>query len=511
MTIRSRLLFSTVTGLILIMAFWSWIQIHALRGILLDQELQILNEVSETVGEYYQHFPTDAGLTTMDTVVDQLLQESPNLARIDVFTFPSGKPQTVIGASRVRYEWEEKALVEASRQARPVTRELAIADGPALGLLYPVPASAGGRDRILVGAILLTRSSAEIIRNAKRLFLYTGAGLSIGLILLLSLIYRVSIGKPLEAIIGAIDAYQDRTVLSRVLAKRKDEWGRLSRHFNRMADNMDEALRANRELNRRLEEKVQEATLKVVLLQRQVDQLQRLSTVGQVAANLAHNLGTPLHSIAGLVQLLLEQKQWPPDVHRKLELIHQQAARLDAIIQNVRRATRPPEPHMEPTNLAEVLNETLLLVEPWIHRLGIDLSLEISPDLPSLYVDRYGIETALFNLIQNAVEAMPHGGRISISAKREERGRAIVLAVEDTGSGILPEIRDRIFEPFVSTRDGQGIKGLGLAIVQDIVRMHRGRIEVKSEPEAGTRVLLYLPVLESASGAAAPPSSPDKP
>ncbi len=114
-----------------------------------------------------------------------------------------------------------------------------------------------------------------------------------------------------------------------------------------MATEIQQVMASNLDLTRHLEERVKEETLKVVQLQKQVDDLKQLTALGHLTANLAHDLGTPLHSIGGLANLLLEREGWPPDVAHKLQLIVQQTQRLDNVIQNVRRATRLPEPHFE--------------------------------------------------------------------------------------------------------------------------------------------------------------------
>jgi len=215
--------------------------------------------------------------------------------------------------------------------------------------------------------------------------------------------------------------------------------------------------------------------------------------MGYLTATLAHDLGTPLHSIAGLASLLLEKGNWPPDVARKLELIVQQTQRLNTVIQNVRRATRPPEAHFETVTVQGLLNETLLLVEPLIRKAGIELQVDLDEKMPGIHADRSRVQTALFNLIQNALEAMPAGGRITVStAAAPDRGE-VEISVADTGKGIPPELMERICEPFFSTHQEEGMRGLGLAIVQDIVKMHGGRMEIQSAPGKGTKVVLCFP------------------
>jgi signal transduction histidine kinase len=262
-----------------------------------------------------------------------------------------------------------------------------------------------------------------------------------------------------------------------------------------MAEEIERVLARNLELQRHLEERVQEATHNVVQLQQQVNQLQQLTALGYLTATLAHDLGTPLHSIAGLAKLLLEHDAWPPDVGRKLELIVQQTQRLNTVIQNVRHATRLPEPHFESVTVPELLNETLPLVEPLMQKSGVQLIVDVNENIPVLFVDRYRVQTALFNLIQNALEAMSGGGKITVTARAVPQNHAVAITVQDNGPGIPPELLARVCEPFFSTHKDEGLRGLGLAIVQDIVKIHGGRIEMKSSPYEGTQIVLYFPIV----------------
>jgi signal transduction histidine kinase len=196
-----------------------------------------------------------------------------------------------------------------------------------------------------------------------------------------------------------------------------------------------------------------------------------------------------------MAKLLLEREGWASDVRRKLELIVQQTQRLDGVIQNVRRATRLPDPHFETVPVPELLNETLPLIEPIMQKSRIELQVQVEPSLHPLFGDRYRMQTALLNLIQNAVEAMSAGGKVSVYASTAPDRNSIAISVQDTGPGIPPRIMDKVFEPFFSTRSEEGLKGLGLSIVQDIVKIHGGHMEIESRPDAGTKITLYFPLL----------------
>jgi signal transduction histidine kinase len=248
----------------------------------------------------------------------------------------------------------------------------------------------------------------------------------------------------------------------------------------------------NLDLNRHLEDRVREETLKVVQLQKQVDDLKQLTALGHLTANLAHDLGTPLHSIAGLARLMLEREGWPPDVAHKLNLIVEQTQRLDNVIQNVRKATRLPDPHFELMTVPQILSETLPLVEPLTQKIRVTIDVRIDEARAPIYVDRYRIQTALFNIIQNSIEAMPHGGKISIAARDDRTIKCVRISIADTGCGISGVELKKVCEPFFSSHKDEGMRGLGLAIVRDIVKVHGGRMDIESEPGLGTTVILYL-------------------
>jgi signal transduction histidine kinase len=188
-------------------------------------------------------------------------------------------------------------------------------------------------------------------------------------------------------------------------------------------------------------------------------------------------------------------------VARKLDLIVQQTQRLSTVIQNVRRATRPPEAHFEKVMVQTLLSETVSLVEPLIRKAGVELQVALEEKPTEIRADRYRVQTALFNLIQNGLEAMPAGGRITIAAQVKTDPGEVSITVSDTGQGIPPELMERICEPFFSTHQEEGMRGLGLAIVQDIVKMHGGRVEIVSSPGEGTKITLHLPTAAAGNNA----------
>jgi len=492
-TVKAKLIILTVAGLALTMAIWGFIQLTALDRILVDMQVKRLEGVAETVGTFYQNFPTKRGLTALDTAMKDIVQADMRLARIDIFHTSRGNIDYIAGASRVQYEWPDNIIAKAMKSNDPDYIRIDMESGPALGLIYPVPGEPKD-SRTIVAIIGFSRTNAEIMTRANRLLILSSAGLLLVILLVLGISYGWIIGHPLKLIIATIDESQKGQYIKHIPIVRQDEWGQLADHFNMMAAEIQQVMARNLDLTRHLEDRVKEETLKVVHLQKQVDDLQQLTALGHLTANLAHDLGTPLHSIAGLAKLLLEREGWPPDVSHKLQLIVQQTQRLDNVIQNVRRATRMPEPHFEMLTIQNILNETLPLVEPVMQKTAVSINVDIDPAIPHLYLDRYRIQTALFNIIQNSLEAMPTGGKITVTARAMPAERMAAITVSDTGQGMTQEMLDKACEPFYSSHKDEGMRGLGLAIVRDIVKTHGGRMEIQSTPHRGTSVTLFLPV-----------------
>ena len=495
LTVRVRLMVLTVIGLAMTMSIWGFVQLTALDRILFDQQAKRLEDAADTISTFYQFFPTKRGLLALDSALKDFVQTDVRLARIDIFDTNRKNVDYVTGASRVQYEWPDSTVASAGGGNKLLYVKIDTESGPALGLLYPASGETKG-SRVVVGVIGFSRSNTEIMNSARILLIFSSAGLLIFILLLLGLSYRWIIGKPLNLIIKTIDEFQEEQYKNRIPIVHRDEWGQISRHFNIMADKIQEVMNRNLELNRHLEDRVREETLKVVQLQKQVADLKQLTALGQLTANLAHDLGTPLHSIGGLAKLLLERGGWPKDVEHKLDLIVQQTQRLDNVIQNVRKATRLPEPRFEVLTTQQILNETLPLVETLMQKNKVEIKVDIEKGEGSLYVDRYRIQTAFMNIIQNALEAMPQGGEITVSAQIVLPDGFVAITISDNGPGMPSDMIEKVCEPFFSTKQNEGLRGMGLAIVRDIVKTHGGKMEIKSSPGHGTSVIIYLPLFQ---------------
>ena len=227
-------------------------------------------------------------------------------------------------------------------------------------------------------------------------------------------------------------------------------------------------------------------------LQEQLRHADRLATIGQLAAGVAHELNEPLGSILGFAQLAGKDLGTDNPLSRDIEKIEAASLHAREVIRKLMIFSRQAHQQKAPVNLNEVAKEGLLFLESRCSKAGITLIKELRADLPEITADKNQLNQILVNLVVNAIQAMPDGGTIKIKTDRLDGG--VILAVSDTGTGIDQSIQDKIFMPFFTTKDINEGTGLGLAVVHGIVASHGGTIKVDSTGEKGTTFEIYLPL-----------------
>ena len=230
----------------------------------------------------------------------------------------------------------------------------------------------------------------------------------------------------------------------------------------------------------------------------------RTSYVGLIASGLAHEIRNPLNSMNINLQMLEEDLGELDDPRSQewaelLELTKVEIKRLEQVMNNFLSYARPPEPRVETRNLNATLRELVRFLEVDFRQNGVELQADFEPLLPAVEIDETQIKQAVMNLLVNARQILPHGGRVDLRT-RAGPGGDVLIEVEDNGPGVAPEARERIFEVFYSSRGGG--TGLGLPIARQIVERHGGSIELDSEVGRGTRFTIHLPRHQARSAAA---------
>ena len=227
---------------------------------------------------------------------------------------------------------------------------------------------------------------------------------------------------------------------------------------------------------------------------------ERVASIVLLAAGVAHELGNPLNSLTIHLQVVERKLRRLRGVEAKdakalgdsLRVCQEEVARLDGIISNFLQAIRPRPPDLADTRLADVLAEVLAFQERELADRGVGVDVESPGDLPVVLADKDQVKQVFFNLVKNASEAMQPGGRLRIEARADEEH--VSLAFTDNGSGIKPEDLARLFEPYHTTKPTG--HGLGMMVVQRIMRAHGGLIAVESNPGRGTKVTLQFPLTQ---------------
>jgi two-component system, NtrC family, sensor kinase len=218
---------------------------------------------------------------------------------------------------------------------------------------------------------------------------------------------------------------------------------------------------------------------------------ERLVTIGKMAAHVTHEVRNPLSSIALNLELLEEELPKDSEARALHSAIAREVERLKELTEQYLSLTRPHRPDLRPENLGEVVSDAVHFVERDLKRAGAVVELDIEADLPIVLMDEAQVRQVLHNLLRNARQAMPDGGKIAVRVARAEPGE-VSVSIADEGSGIEPEVRARLFEPFLTTKTHG--TGLGLAISRHIVEAHQGSIRCEENVPRGTRFVISVPV-----------------
>jgi signal transduction histidine kinase len=302
------------------------------------------------------------------------------------------------------------------------------------------------------------------------------------------------VSRPITKLLSGIDDVAKGDLSHVILSERDDEIGAIATRFNEMTFSLRESRGETQRQN--------EAKL---ALEQRLGQTEKLATLGQLAAEIAHEVGTPLNVIAGRARAIQRKAREPEVIEKNAGIIAEQTARITRIIQRLLDFTRRKvgSTTAREVNLNDIAQSTIELLAGQLASARVKVRLERTAQPARVAGDSDRLQQVLINLLLNAVQAMPDGGALVVETGAVRRTRPglegsaeqdfVSVAVIDTGVGIPAEIKDRIFDPFYTTKEGQGGTGLGLAVVSGIVKEHDGWIDVEDAKLGGTVFRVFLP------------------
>jgi two-component system NtrC family sensor kinase len=433
-------------------------------GSLLNRNYDIVDKVKETVFQNVVYEGKDIGTATIfqdDVRISTNVKDESGERAIgtriaeDVYDQVIVREEPWIGRAYVVTDW----YITAYEPIRNI-------NGKVIGILY-------------VG--ILEQKYTDIQNQTILAFIgVTLIGAAVSAVFALFISRQIS--NPIRHLVAASKQLANGNLEVKLEPTSYDELGKLSYRFNQMA----EALRQR-------DERLKDFT------KRKIMESERLAIVGQLAANVAHELNNPLQGIVTYSSLLLEKDICDEPSRKNLEKISIQANRCREIIRGLLDFSRQKKPVKTLTNVNDQLRRCVSLVENQAQFHNIEIVKNLDESLPMIVVDPSQIERVFLNLIINAAEAMNDGGRLTLTTSYGLNGNSIEIEVKDTGHGITIENMERIFNPFFTTKEiGHGV-GLGLAISYGIVKEHNGEITVESEYGKGAKFTVSLPVITEVS------------
>lgn len=227
-------------------------------------------------------------------------------------------------------------------------------------------------------------------------------------------------------------------------------------------------------------------------LHQQLAHADRLATIGQLAAGVAHELNEPLGSILGFAQLARDCPALPEQASKDVEKVITSSLYAREVIRKLMVFARQMPPQKAQVDVNQVIDDALYFLEARCAKAGIEVVRELAAKVPEVTADAAQLKQILVNLVVNAIQAMPDGGTLTVSTRTGDK--SVTLAVRDTGIGMEERVLERVFLPFFTTKDVNEGTGLGLAVVHGIVTSHGGSIDVQSRPGEGTQFEVVLPV-----------------
>jgi two-component system, NtrC family, sensor kinase len=422
-------------------------------------------------------------------MLHDLLDAEPLIDAIAVIEVDETGQRRVIASTSTEEPAEVVNLAAEAIQNKVPT---SIRTSSAFTYAVPVPK----RDRLAVTVSV----GLESLLQARKYGLTLALGFAIPAIFLVILLTHFTVSRLLEQPLNAILRVMNRTAHgdlgARAEVSAKNEFGVIAVGLNNMLNQIEGF---NQSLHEQIDAATHDLSLRNEQLRDSQNQLlatretlgraERIAALGQVAANVAHQAGTPLNLVSGYVQMILDDPTTDERTRTRLRTVERQIVQVTRALRTMLDQARPPS-GFESVSLGEVIAHVRELALPRLARSNIHLETTVQSGLPPIKADATQLEMALLNLVNNALDAMPEGGVLSI--RGTAGAKTIRLEVADNGPGLPPQVLDHLFDPWVTTKPSGRGSGLGLAIVREVVRLHGGSISARNQ-SPGAVFLIELP------------------
>jgi two-component system NtrC family sensor kinase len=422
--------------------------------------------------------------------LNELIEADQALRSLSIF---EGDSQAVHVLASTSSEERAESL-ELAREA--MTSRAQRVDADARRVAVAVPLLRDGRSLAVVASVSM--ASVEQARTGGRDVAIRFAMPTVLLVtLLIDAVTRRVVHRPIAELQRTIRRVSAGDLASRAAVLRRDELGMVADGLNDMLGRLEHASdvlqqrvrEATSELlvrNAELEESYQ----RVLGLQEALARAERMAAVGEMAASVAHQVGTPLNLVSGYVQMIREDPQTQAGVRQRLEIVEAQLSQVTRVLGTMLDEARQPSPRVT-TSLAPLVERACAIARPRLARSGVHLDVRLEESLPDVDANAPQLELALLNLVTNALDAMPEGGTLRIRGAASEGG--VRLEVSDSGPGIPADLLPHLFEPWVTTKPVGHGTGLGLGIVREVVRALGGEIHAANQSGGGAIFTIDLP------------------
>ncbi len=465
-----------------------------------DRAIAFAREIAATIGDQHEF---ESGLL-LGEQVRQILAIRQNVSQLDILAFDSKGARIVATSHSARRLPFSRSDLGRTRNGEVVSR--LIERERYWEVMAPISIAGS-----VVGAVACRFSLERPDRLASRTrawALTLTAASVVVMAVLMSLTIRQVVDRPIRRFVDAIARIRSGDTTAIVRVDSGDELGVMAQHFNEMMVRIN---RFNDELQLRVKDAVAELDQRyhevrglneeLFEMQRRLSHAERLAVSGRIMAQVAHEIGTPLHSVAGHLELL--RKELPTELlteeaARRLGIVETQLGRVTEIITQLLDLTRRSAGDAGPVDVGRLVREAIDLVRPGMVAARLAFQVNSAKALPRVHGHAGQLQQVILNLLTNAMDATPPEGRVEVVTRAVAERGEVIVEVRDSGHGIPPAQRKHIFEPFFSTKaPGRG-SGLGLFISAQIVRDHKGAMEVESEPGRGSTFRVVLPAVESA-------------